>query len=50
MWSVIRTDDNGNTFVIEENLTRGEAEDLIDTLESRGHKQLYEIQEQPFLG
>jgi hypothetical protein len=45
-WVVYRLDDNGNTFVVEENVSREEAERLVALFESRGHKQLYWAQEQ----
>jgi hypothetical protein len=40
-WSVWRTDDTGNTFVVRENLTCAEAEQLVAEFEARGHKQTY---------
>ncbi len=40
-WSVWRTDDTGNTFVVRENLTRADAERLVTEFEARGHKQTY---------
>jgi hypothetical protein len=42
MNAVIRTDDNGHTFLIEKNLTEDEANQLFAKVSS-GHKQLYEI-------
>ncbi len=41
MWSVWRIDDNSNTFVVREHLTREAAEQLVAEFESRGHKQRY---------
>jgi hypothetical protein len=40
-WTVWRIDDNGNTFVVQENLTREEAERLVLQFTARGHKQTY---------
>ena len=40
-WSVWRTDDAGNTFLVRESLTREEAERLVAEFEARGHKQTY---------
>jgi UDP-N-acetyl-2-amino-2-deoxyglucuronate dehydrogenase len=40
-WSVWRTDDNGNTFLVRAGLTREEAERLVAEFEGRGHKQTY---------
>jgi len=40
-WTVWRTDDNGNTFMVQEKLTQAEAERLAAEFEARGHKQLY---------
>ncbi|WP_353570692.1 hypothetical protein [Candidatus Albibeggiatoa sp. nov. BB20] len=40
-WSVWRLDDNNNTFLIENNLTKAEAQRLAQAFEDKGHKQLY---------
>jgi hypothetical protein len=40
-WTVYRQDDNGNRFVVEEHVSREEAERLVERFEARGHKQLY---------
>jgi len=40
-WVVWRIDDNGNTFVVHEHLTREEAERLVGEFTARGHKQMY---------
>jgi len=40
-WAVWRIDDNGNTFVVRQSLTREEAARLVAELEARGHKQTY---------
>ena len=42
-WSVWRTDDTGNTFLVREHLTRAGAELLVAEFEARGHKQTYWI-------
>src|SRR5262245_42703370 len=40
-WTVWRIDDNGNTFVVREHVTREEAERLVTEFTARGHKQMY---------
>jgi hypothetical protein len=40
-WTVWRLDDNGNQFVVENDLTFQEAKALALELENRGHKQVY---------
>ncbi|MBM3980700.1 MAG: Gfo/Idh/MocA family oxidoreductase [Planctomycetes bacterium] len=40
-WTVWRTDDTGNTFLVRGNLTREEALRTVAEFESRGHKQTY---------
>ena len=40
-WTVFRQDDNGNRFVVEEHVSREEAQRLVEKFEARGHKQLY---------
>lgn len=40
-WAVWRIDDNGNTFVVRERLTRKEAEQAVEEFTARGHKQIY---------
>lgn len=44
-YEVWRQDDNGNKFVVADNLTRQAADDLAQELEARGHKQVYWVQE-----
>ena len=44
LWSVWRTDDNGNTFVVREHLRREEAKAVAEEFEARGHKQMYWIE------
>lgn len=46
-WSVWRTDDNGNTFLVRAGLARQEALRLVAEFTARGHKQLYFIERQP---
>jgi hypothetical protein len=43
-WSVWRIDDNGNTFLVREWLSRDEAERLAAEFEARGHKQMYWVE------
>jgi cell division protein FtsN len=43
-WVVIRQDDNGNRYRVGRYATREEAERIADTLDARGHKQLYMIE------
>ncbi|WP_221347642.1 SPOR domain-containing protein [Streptomyces beigongshangae] len=40
-WLVIRQDDNGNRYRIGRYATRAEAQKIADSLDERGHKQLY---------
>ncbi|MFI1562513.1 SPOR domain-containing protein [Streptomyces sp. NPDC020490] len=40
-WLVIRQDDNGNRYRVGRYATRAEAQKIADSLDSRGHKQLY---------
>jgi hypothetical protein len=40
-WAVWRQDDHGNSFLVEANLTKSQAESLQTELEERGHKQTY---------
>lgn len=44
LWSVWRTDDNGNTFVVRQHLRQSEAQAIADEFEARGHKQMYWIE------
>ena len=46
MWSVWRTDDTGNTFLVRDNIAREEAERLVAEFEARGHKQTYFVEQQ----
>jgi hypothetical protein len=45
-WSVWRTDDTGNTFLVRENLSHEEATRLVAEFEARGHKQTYFAEQQ----
>jgi UDP-N-acetyl-2-amino-2-deoxyglucuronate dehydrogenase len=47
LWTVWRTDDNGNTFVVQNKLTQAKAERLAADFEARGHKQLYWAEQEP---
>jgi len=40
-WAVHRTDDTGNSFLVQDHLTREEAERLVAEFTARGHKQYY---------
>jgi hypothetical protein len=40
-WSVWRTDDNGNTFLVRDGLAHEQAQRLVAEFTARGHKQLY---------
>ena len=40
-WAVWRIDDNGNTFVVRDGLTRDEADRVVAEFTARGHKQTY---------
>ncbi|MGH1365946.1 MAG: hypothetical protein ACRBF0_20475 [Calditrichia bacterium] len=39
MYALYRQDDNGNVFLIQKNLSRSKATDLMKEYEARGHKQ-----------
>ncbi|MER7043525.1 SPOR domain-containing protein [Streptomyces jumonjinensis] len=43
-WLVIRQDDNGNCYRVGRYATEGEAQQIADTLDVRGHKQLYWVE------
>ena len=38
---VLRTDDSGNVFLVQDDLEEESASTLVDTLTARGHKQTY---------
>ncbi|MDF9815393.1 SPOR domain-containing protein [Streptomyces sp. SPB162] len=43
-WVVVRQDDNGNRYRVGRYATREEAERVSETLDARGHKQLYLVE------
>jgi cell division protein FtsN len=43
-WLVIRRDDNGNRYRVGRYATRAEAQEIADSLDGRGHKQLYWVE------
>ena len=43
-WLVIRQDDNGNRYRVGRYATRDEAQKVADSLDDRGHKQLYWVE------
>ncbi|MBN9120346.1 MAG: hypothetical protein J0I06_14510 [Planctomycetes bacterium] len=43
-WSVWRTDDTGNTFLVRDGLTHEAAQQLVAEFEARGHKQTYWVE------
>ncbi|MFJ9039362.1 SPOR domain-containing protein [Streptomyces sp. NPDC102406] len=43
-WLVIRQDDNGNRYRVGRYATRAEAQRTADSLDDRGHKQLYWVE------
>jgi len=43
-WKVCRTDDTGNTFVVNDGLSREEADRLAAEYEACGHKQTYRVE------
>ncbi|MFD9392870.1 SPOR domain-containing protein [Streptomyces sp. NPDC060000] len=43
-WHVIRQDDNGNRYRVGRYASRAEAQKTADSLDSRGHKQLYWVE------
>ncbi|MEU6124755.1 SPOR domain-containing protein [Streptomyces sp. NPDC047123] len=43
-WSVIRQDSNGNRYRVGRYATRAEAQKIVDSLDDRGHKQLYSVE------
>ncbi|MER6557280.1 hypothetical protein ABT300_05845 [Streptomyces sp. NPDC001027] len=43
-WHVIRQDDNGNRYRVGRYATRAEAQKIADSLDGRGHKQLYWVE------
>ncbi|MER7111192.1 SPOR domain-containing protein [Streptomyces sp. NPDC000229] len=43
-WLVIRQDDNGNHYRVGRYATRDEAQKIADSLDTRGHQQLYWVE------
>ncbi|AVH95666.1 MULTISPECIES: SPOR domain-containing protein [Streptomyces] len=43
-WLVIRQDDNGNRYRVGRYATEDEARKIADSLDDRGHKQLYWVE------
>ncbi|WBO64090.1 SPOR domain-containing protein [Streptomyces camelliae] len=43
-WIVIRQDDNGNRYRVGRYATRAEAQKIADSLDDRGHDQLYWVE------
>ncbi|MER6911470.1 SPOR domain-containing protein [Streptomyces sp. NPDC000594] len=43
-WQVIRQDDNGNCYRVGRYATEDEAQRIVDTLDIKGHKQLYWVE------
>ncbi|MFF3749761.1 SPOR domain-containing protein [Streptomyces sp. NPDC002018] len=43
-WLVIREDDNGNRYRVGRYATEDEAKKMADSLDDRGHKQLYWVE------
>lgn len=43
-WLVIRQDGNGNRYRVGRYATRAEAQKIADSLDDRGHKQLYSVE------
>lgn len=41
LWRVVREDDNGNVFVLADDLDEASARRLVSEFESRAHKQSY---------
>lgn len=44
LWQVIRQDGNGNNYRVGRYATRDEAQKVVDSLDSRGHRQLYWVE------
>jgi len=43
-WQVMRQDDNGNRYVVADQLTEPEAQGLAATYAARAHKQMYWVE------
>jgi hypothetical protein len=46
-WQVWRIDDNGNTFLMRDQLTHEEADRVVAEFTARGHKQTYWAEQVP---
>ncbi|MGA5062730.1 SPOR domain-containing protein [Streptomyces exfoliatus] len=44
VWVVIRQDDSGNRYRVGRYATKDEAQKIADSLDDRGHKQLYSVE------
>jgi len=44
LWVVIRQDDNGNRYRVGRYATREEAEQVANTLDTRGNQRLYVVE------
>jgi len=42
LWMVVRSDDNGTTSIIKDNLPQIEAMEMVLAYTAKGHKQLYQ--------
>ncbi len=42
LWMVIRSDDNGPAYIMQENMTETDAIDLVLEYTAKKHKQLYQ--------
>jgi 8-oxo-dGTP diphosphatase len=45
IWQVIRLDDNGNRYDMAERDSQDEAQQIVDDVIARGHKQAYWIEQ-----
>ncbi|WP_028811855.1 hypothetical protein [Streptomyces flavidovirens] len=43
-WLVVRQDESGNRYRVGRYATRAEAQEIADSLDDRGHKQLYWVE------
>ena len=43
IWAILRRDDAGNYFTVEQNLTHTAAEEMVRKFEEAGHKHFYWI-------
>ena len=47
VWRVLRQDDNGNVFVVADELAEDAARRLAGDFEARAHKQMYFVERAP---